>query len=119
VFTAGWADDLTGPYGVPFAFAAGVVSFLSPCVLPLVPAYVAHLTGVTAAPETPSGRRETLSHALAFVSVTGTLRRFHRFLPALEVSMGAVVLLVGVLIFLNEFTSMNQYFNFLPELNSV
>jgi len=28
---------------VPLAFAAGLASFLSPCVLPLVPAYVAYL----------------------------------------------------------------------------
>jgi cytochrome c-type biogenesis protein len=31
--------------GVLAAFAAGIVSFLSPCVLPLVPAYVSYLTG--------------------------------------------------------------------------
>jgi cytochrome c-type biogenesis protein len=29
------------------AFSAGLVSFLSPCVLPLVPAYVSYLTGVS------------------------------------------------------------------------
>lgn len=29
----------------PLAFAAGLVSFVSPCVLPLVPAYVTYLTG--------------------------------------------------------------------------
>src|SRR5690606_9853196 len=29
----------------PLAFAAGVVSFVSPCVLPLIPAYVTFLTG--------------------------------------------------------------------------
>src|SRR5215472_895720 len=29
----------------PLAFAAGVVSFLSPCVLPLLPAYLAYLGG--------------------------------------------------------------------------
>jgi cytochrome c-type biogenesis protein len=28
-----------------FAFSAGLISFLSPCVFPLIPAYVAHLTG--------------------------------------------------------------------------
>lgn len=28
-----------------FAFTAGMISFLSPCVFPLIPAYVAHLTG--------------------------------------------------------------------------
>ena len=35
----------------PIAFAAGVVSFLSPCVLPLVPAYLSYVTGMSAAAE--------------------------------------------------------------------
>lgn len=30
------------------AFAAGVLSFLSPCVLPIVPGYLSFLTGLTA-----------------------------------------------------------------------
>ncbi|MGA9532678.1 MAG: cytochrome c biogenesis protein CcdA [Anaerolineales bacterium] len=29
----------------PLAFAAGLLSFLSPCVLPLVPAYLGYLSG--------------------------------------------------------------------------
>lgn len=33
----------------PIAFAAGVVSFLSPCVLPLVPGYLSYATGMSAA----------------------------------------------------------------------
>ena len=32
---------------VPIAFAAGVVSFLSPCVLPLVPGYLSYMSGFT------------------------------------------------------------------------
>lgn len=32
---------------VPIAFLAGVISFISPCVLPLVPAYIGFLTGTT------------------------------------------------------------------------
>ena len=45
---------------VPLAFAAGVVSFLSPCVLPLVPGYLSYITGLTGAelapaPVAPSG----------------------------------------------------------------
>jgi cytochrome c-type biogenesis protein len=32
-------------FGVATAFAAGIVSFLSPCVLPLVPAYVSYVAG--------------------------------------------------------------------------
>jgi cytochrome c-type biogenesis protein len=66
--TEGWVDYLTGPWGFSLAFAAGLLSFLSPCVLPLVPAYLAHLTGTTAALERgASDRRETLSHAVSFV----------------------------------------------------
>ncbi|TQN33120.1 cytochrome c-type biogenesis protein [Haloactinospora alba] len=34
---------------VPLAFAAGLVSFLSPCVLPLVPGYLSYVTGLTGA----------------------------------------------------------------------
>jgi cytochrome c-type biogenesis protein len=34
---------------IPIAFAAGVVSFLSPCVLPLVPVYLSYITGMSAA----------------------------------------------------------------------
>jgi cytochrome c-type biogenesis protein len=48
------------------AFGAGVLSFASPCVLPLVPAYVGHLAGQTLDKEGAS-RAKTLSHALAFV----------------------------------------------------
>jgi len=36
------------PVGLAIAFSAGLLSFLSPCVLPLVPAYVAFITGTSA-----------------------------------------------------------------------
>ncbi len=67
--TQGWVDYLNGPWGFAFAFAAGVLSFLSPCVLPLVPAYLAHLTGTAAAANDPrsAGRRRMATHAAAFV----------------------------------------------------
>ncbi|NUR29131.1 MAG: cytochrome c biogenesis protein CcdA [Catenulispora sp.] len=32
---------------VPIALAAGLISFLSPCVLPLVPGYLSYVTGLT------------------------------------------------------------------------
>ena len=38
--------DLSGPSLVT-VFAAGAISFLSPCVLPLVPAYVSYVAGET------------------------------------------------------------------------
>jgi cytochrome c-type biogenesis protein len=65
--TEGWVDYLTGPWGFAFAFAAGLLSFLSPCVLPLVPAYLAHMTGTAAASDSPGDRRETVTHAITFV----------------------------------------------------
>jgi len=50
------------------AFIAGLLSFVSPCVLPLVPAYLANLAGASAI-ETGAGRRvwPTLLHSVAFV----------------------------------------------------
>ncbi len=50
------------------AFGAGVLSFLSPCVLPLVPAYVGYLAGNAAdARSARTGRLSTLTHSAAFV----------------------------------------------------
>jgi cytochrome c-type biogenesis protein len=51
----------------PLAFLAGLVSFLSPCVLPLVPAYVAYLGGRAGDPEAPARSRLVLA-GIAFVS---------------------------------------------------
>ncbi len=60
--------DITGPIGFVAAFFAGVVAFLSPCCLPLVPAYLAHLAGVSVEPSEAGGQRsETFRHALSFV----------------------------------------------------
>jgi len=33
--------------GIPLAFAAGLLSFLSPCILPLIPSYIAFITGTS------------------------------------------------------------------------
>jgi cytochrome c-type biogenesis protein len=38
---------MSGSVGLAAAFAAGVLSFLSPCVLPIVPAYLSFMTGLT------------------------------------------------------------------------
>ena len=62
---------MTAHLSAGIAFLAGLVSFVSPCVLPLVPAYLSFLTGSsleelrgeTGAP--PRGR--TIAHAVAFI----------------------------------------------------
>ena len=43
---ASTSDTATG-VGIPLALAAGLVSFLSPCVLPIVPGYLSTVIGVT------------------------------------------------------------------------
>lgn len=52
------SPDLTGTVAsgslvlaLPIAVAAGLVSFLSPCVLPLVPGYLSYVTGMSADPK--------------------------------------------------------------------
>jgi cytochrome c-type biogenesis protein len=52
--------------GLLVAFGAGLLSFLSPCVLPLVPSYIGFLTGMTAN-EVSSRRHLALLHAILFV----------------------------------------------------
>jgi cytochrome c-type biogenesis protein len=52
--------------GVVIAFLGGIVSFASPCCLPLVPAYVGYMVGTTSAAPT-ARRRAALNQALAFV----------------------------------------------------
>ncbi len=51
----------------PLAIAAGLLSFVSPCVLPLVPVYLGYLTGSTIGGEETPNRRVIFTHALAFV----------------------------------------------------
>jgi len=67
---------MTGDYTILVAIAAGIISFLSPCVLPLVPAYLGQLTAVAVAAqgnaERPS-RWAAVRHAVAFVAGFGTV----------------------------------------------
>ncbi len=54
--------------GIFAALAAGVISFLSPCVLPLVPGYLSAVTGVSAAGLEDAGWRRVLGPSLLFVA---------------------------------------------------
>lgn len=57
---------MAGNVGFAVAFGAGVASFLSPCVLPLIPSYVTFITGMTL-DDVSRARRVALIHALLFV----------------------------------------------------
>jgi cytochrome c-type biogenesis protein len=55
------------------AFIAGLLSFLSPCVLPLIPSYITYITGISFAElqaddPTHEVRRRTVLHSLLFIS---------------------------------------------------
>jgi cytochrome c-type biogenesis protein len=86
------------------AFAAGVVSFASPCVLPLVPGYVSFITGSRATEG--EGRRPVLAILLFILGFTivftllgafaGTFVRFFRD-PWFQRAAGLVVLMIGLL----------------------
>ena len=57
----------TGTIGIVIAFTAGLLSFLSPCVLPLVPSYVTFITGLSVE-DVSKSRRIAVTHALLFVA---------------------------------------------------
>jgi cytochrome c-type biogenesis protein len=102
--------DITITY--PFAFLAGLVSFLSPCVLPLVPSYVTFVSGVSLEELTEDGsgdaRRTAAVHsalfALGFLLVFMTLgatasalgQRFNLWLPFISRAGGGFIALLGV-----------------------
>jgi len=103
------------PFGVLVAFGAGILSFLSPCVLPLVPGYVSMVSGLSAVElEGASGGRATRSLApllrgiglfiagftVVFVALGAAASGLGRLLDSheqtLTVAAGAVVVVLGV-----------------------
>jgi cytochrome c-type biogenesis protein len=102
-------SDPAAGVGVFAALAAGLVSFLSPCVLPLVPGYLSAVSGVAAADLEQASWRRVLIPSLLFIAsfsaifialgVTATgvgdLLRDNRDL--LSKLAGAVIVLMGVL----------------------
>ncbi len=67
MFAAVSSDPAAG-VGILAALAAGVVSFLSPCVLPLVPGYLSAVTGVSPSELDDAGWRRVLGPSLLFVA---------------------------------------------------
>jgi cytochrome c-type biogenesis protein len=90
------------------AFVGGLLSFLSPCVFPLVPAYLGHLAGTSLQADKPPARATMLAHALAFVlgfasifTVAGIaiglfIQSLQAVLDALRIVGGAAVIVMGL-----------------------
>lgn len=97
---------------VGFAFLAGLVSFLSPCVLPLVPSYVMYVTGMTVTELTTDGTRAArgraalhaglfvLGFGLVFIALGATATvlgsTLRRALPLLQQIGGIVIAAFGL-----------------------
>lgn len=102
---------------VPIALAAGLISFLSPCVLPLVPGYLGYVSGVTTGAK-KSRSRMTLGAALfvagfslvfmALFVLAGTLGRFVLQYGDLIVRIGGVLIIVLGLVFIGQVTVLQK-----------
>lgn len=117
------------------AFAAGVVSFASPCVLPLIPIYLSYLGGAALQPGEEASaalRRRTVTHALLFVAgfsivftllgasagLAGSLLRQHMTL--IRQASGVVIVLLGlsmVGLFQLPFLQIERRFHLAPSSN--
>ena len=103
--------DTVSGIGIPVAFGAGLISFLSPCVLPLVPGYISAVAGVT--PGQIRARRvlaPTLAFIASFSAIFITLgligERALRFAltgPTAQKISGGLVIVMGVLFVLAPF----------------
>lgn len=95
------------------AFIAGLLSFLAPCVLPIVPPYLAWLTGLSfdqlsAAQQLPAQRRRIILSALFFVfgfatvfvalGATATVigQALARYFDILSIVAGLVIIVMGL-----------------------
>ena len=117
---------MANPAGVLVAFGAGILSFVSPCVLPLVPGYVSMVSGLSAA-ELEGGGGEGATPAtalrpvlrgiglfvagftLVFVALGAAASGIGRVLDAHEITLahvsGAVIVFLGVVMLLGALPS--------------
>jgi len=101
------------------AFAVGFISFISPCVLPLVPGYLSTISGVSFADiQEGRGRRQVLGPALLFclsftvmfvalgMSATGLGQTLNEHRAVLRQVSGVIIALMGVLFIATLFIPM-------------
>lgn len=115
ILAAGSTSDTATGVGIPIAIAAGLVSFLSPCVLPLVPGYLSTVIGVTPADIEHTGTRRVLIPSLLFIasfslifillglSATAIGSSLHTHRETLEKAGGMLIIVMGVVFLLTPF----------------
>lgn len=119
VFTLG--TDTASGVGIPLALTAGLVSFLSPCVLPLVPGYISTVVGVTPAEIAQTSRVKMLAPSLLFIggfsaifilmglgaTAIGSTLDTHR--ATLQIVGGALIVGMGVLFLASPFVKLLNF----------
>jgi len=102
-------SDPASGVGILTALGAGLVSFLSPCVLPLVPGYLSAVTGVSVSELDRADRHRVIVPSLVFVAsfstifillgltATGIGQGLQDHRDTLEKISGAVIIAMGVL----------------------
>jgi cytochrome c-type biogenesis protein len=90
---------------LPIAFGAGIAAFISPCVLPLVPIYIANLGGVVSL-SAEAQRRTILLHTISFVIgfsivyviLGASIGLLGMFIPndVLRITGGVLLILFGI-----------------------
>src|SRR5436190_22538972 len=110
-------SDPAAGVGILAALGAGLVSFISPCVLPLVPGYLSAVTGVSVTELEDAGWRRVLAPSLVFVasfstifillglSATGIGHTLNDHRDTHEKIAGAVLIAMGVLFAVRLFGS--------------
>ena len=108
-------SDPASGVGVLAAVAAGGVSFLSPCVLPLVPGYLSAVAGVAPGEVASAGPRRLLVPSLLFVASFSTIfillgltatavgSALHQHLVVLDKIAAVVIVALGVLFVASAF----------------
>ena len=103
------------PYILLYSLVMGIISFASPCILPLIPSYVSYITGISydELVSRESRRKNiniTLLHSLAFVagfslifvllgataSLAGSI--LSRHLDTIRVVGGVLIIIMGVFV---------------------
>ena len=104
----GSVSDVPLIAALPIAVAAGLVSFVSPCVLPLLPGYLAFLSGAAGSADGRSSRGRAVIGSIAFIigfavvfvsfgAAFGDLgRTFKNHQRALEIAFGSVTIVMGL-----------------------
>jgi cytochrome c-type biogenesis protein len=115
IVAAAQSSDSASGVGIPVAIAAGLVSFLSPCVLPLVPGFLSTVIGVAPADIQQAGMRRVLVPSLLFIASFSTIfillgltatqlgSLLNDHIATLRIAGGVLILLMGVVFLATPF----------------